>query len=233
MSTVRDHLNGLPIVEMPPAEGVRLGGEAAEGHAESVPQPPPPPPPPPAPTAPVAEQAPAPRKGRQGKTIGAAFRGLPIRYQVVGCSVAVVAATIGFTRMFVKPVDEASIARSAAREAVAATQQQINTAKAQATQVAVPSPFSWAACPLTNEAMGLIGGDPATGGKTLSPERAAPLEQEAIALLVGFRLPDLRLVSPAPGALKVVAGGTQGVALLNCIPNNTATPAVTPTSVAQ
>lgn len=224
MSAIREYINGLPVVDLPPAEGYAERGEAAHGGAESVPSPPPPPPPPP---------PPAPRKGRQGKTIGTAFRELPIRYQVVGCSVAVVAATIGFTRVFVRPVDEASIARSAAREAVAATQQQINTAKAEATQVAVPSPFSWAACPLSYEAMGLIGGDPATGGKTLSPERAAPLEKEAIALLVGFRLPDLRLVSPAPGALKIVAGGTQGVALLNCIPNNTAAPATTPTSVAQ
>lgn len=220
MSAVSDHLNGLPIVDLPPAEGVRLRGEAAQGAPESVPQPPPPPPPPP-----------APRKGRTTRTASAALSQVALRYKVIGGGVLVVAATIGFTRLFVHPVDEQAIADAAANGAVRATQQQLAAAKAEATQVAVPTPFSWAKCPMTNEAMGLIGGDPATGGKTLSPERAAPLEQEAQTLLVAFRLPDLRLVSPAPGALKVVATGASGVALFNCLSGNEAA-ATTPTSAA-
>lgn len=216
MTAVSDYLNGVQVLDAAPAEGYAQRAERV-GGPESVPQPPPPPP--------------APKRQRL-KASGWLDK-LPLRYQLIGGGFLIFGATVAFARLFVHPVDEAAIAAAATQAAVEATRAEVGAARAEATQVAVPTPFSWAKCPMTNEAMGLIGGDPNTGGKTINPERAAPLEQQAQALLVAFRLPDLRLVSVTKSQLQVVADApTAGVALFNCLPGNTAPTVPVATTVA-
>jgi hypothetical protein len=210
MTAVSDYMNGVQVLDTAPAEGHAWRAERVEGP-ESVPQPPPPPP--------------APKRQRL-KASGWLDK-LPLRYQLIGAGVVVFGATVVFARLFVHPVDEEAIAAAATQAAVEATRGEVAAARAEATQVAVPTPFSWAKCPMTFEAMGLIGGDPNTGGKTINPDRAAPLEQQAQALLVAFTLPDLRLVSLSKSQLQVVADSpTAGVALFSCLPGNSTSPTV-------
>ena len=161
--------------------------------------------------------------------------GLPLRYQLVGGALIVVAATVLATRAFIHPVDEGAIVRQATADALAATQQQLSTARAEATQIALPAAFSWSPCPVGLEAQLMIGGDPNTAGRSLNPERAAVVDRQASALLVGFRPDQLRLESPSLGALKVTGDDpTAGVALFDCaaLGDAAAPPVAPPTTVA-
>lgn len=193
---------------------------APGGAPHGYPQPPPPPPPPA-------------RKKRSKQlaepVVGWASR-LPLRYQLALSGVAVLVCTVTFTRMFVHPVDEDQITENAAQAAYDAVRVELNAAKAESTQIAVALPFSWAKCPLSTEAKVMIGGDPSTGGKTINPDRAAPLEQQATTLLTQFRMVDLRLVATSQSQLRVVADNpAAGVALFSCS-TDTAEPAPSPVS---
>ena len=147
--------------------------------------------------------------------------------------VAVLVGTVTFTRMFVHTVDEQAITRNAAQLAYNEVRAELDAAKAESTQIAVSSPFSWAKCPLSTEARVMIGGDPATGGKTINVDRAAPLEQQATTLLTAFRMVDLRLVATSQSQLRVVADNpTAGVSLFSCTNDSTEpAPAPAPTVV--
>lgn len=206
-------------------EATQSEGPAQGFGASPLPHPQPPPPPPP------------PAKNRRLKQVGQQASGyvarFPLRYQLALGGVAVLVGTVTFTRMFVHTVDEQAITRNAAQLAYNEVRAELDAAKAESTQIAVSSPFSWAKCPLSTEARVMIGGDPATGGKTINVDRAAPLEQQATTLLTAFRMVDLRLVATSQSQLRVVADNpTAGVSLFSCTNDSTEpAPAPAPTVV--
>ena len=199
--------------ETPGLDGAaKIAGDEGAGAIPAAPSVPPtgPPPPPPAPR-------PGPRRQPAKQRALDRVRALPARYQLVGGALIVVAATVITTRAFIHPVDEQSIVRQATADALAQTQQQLASARAEATQIAVPAAFVWTTCEVGLEAQLMIGGDPRTGGNTLNPERAAAVDRQARQLLTAFFPQDMRLVSPSLGALKVSGDNqAEGVALFDC-----------------
>ncbi len=192
-----------------PAEGGTLGAQRRGAPAESVPHPPAPPP--------------ASRRLKAKRTARAWVQGLPFRYQLIGGAVIVVGCTVLATRLFVHPVDEDAIAQTAAERAYASVSAELDQAKAESTQIAVPSALSWATCPLTNEARVMIGGEARTGGKTLNEQRAGVLDTQARALLQTFTMADLRLTAPSQSELRIVAADPSvGVPMFNCLAGNVA-----------
>lgn len=204
----------------------RLGPQAALEAPDGAlpggfPQPPPPPPPP--------------ARTRRAKQLGRQATGyvnrLPFRYQLAGAVAITLVGSVVFQRMFVQTVDEDAITYNAAQIAYNTVRDELDAAKAESTQIAIAMPFSWAKCPLSTEAKVMIGGDPNTGGKTINPDRAAPLEQQATTLLAQFRMVDLRLTAVSQSQLRVVADDpTVGVALFSCT-GDVAEPAPTTTVV--
>lgn len=194
------------------SDGVRRAGTGgAEPLPHNFPQPPPPPP--------------APRKPSLAKRAMRAGAGLtdqvaahPARFKLIGGLIVVLGVNIVITRWSMPDkVDEEAIANRAARLALNEVGVELDSARNQQTQIAVAMPFSWAKCPLSTEAKVMIGGDPQTGGKTINPDRAAPLEQQATALLTQFRMVDLRLVAASQSQLRIVADNpSAGVALFSC-----------------
>lgn len=189
------------------SDGVRSGAdEVGTGSLPyEFPQPPPPPPPPPT-------------KARKAKAaVGGVLSRLPLRYQAFLFALLVIVVSMLSVRLFVPTVDEAQITADAAEIATAQVRNELDRAKAESTQIAVPTPFSWAKCPLSNEAKAMIGGEPSTGNKTPNIERATPLDEQAQILMQGFRLPDLRLVAITQSQLRVVADDpSAGVSLFTC-----------------
>lgn len=207
------------------SDGVRRAGTGgAEPLPHNFPQPPPPPP--------------APRKPSLAKRAMRAGAGLtdqvaahPARFKLISGLIVVLGVNIVITRWSMPDrVDEEAIANRAARLALNEVGVELDTARNQQTQIAVAMPFSWAKCPLSTEAKVMIGGDPQTGGKTINPDRAAPLEQQATALLTQFRMVDLRLVAASQSQLRIVADNpSAGVALFACNVDS-AEPAPAPTT---
>lgn len=191
------------------------------GDPHGYPQPPPPPPPP----------ARTRRAKQLGKQASGCVSRLPFRYQMAAAIGVTLVGSVVFQRMFVQTVDEDAITYNAAQIAYNTVRSELDAAKAESTQIAIAMPFSWAKCPLSTEAKVMIGGDPNTGGKTINPDRAAPLEQQATTLLTQFRMVDLRLTAASQSQLRVVADNpTAGVALFSCT-TDAAEPAPTTTVV--
>ena len=193
-----------------------------DGDPHWHPQPPPPPPPPAKPS--LMRKA---RKAAGSVTDSVAAQ--PARYKLIASVVVLGVVNIAVTRAALPDkVNEEDVANRAAELAIGDVRAELDAAKNSSTQIAVPTPFSWAKCQLSTDAKVMIGGDPTTGGKTINPTRAALLEQQATALLSQFRMVDLRLTAPAVDQLRVVADNpTAGVALFNCTPD-TSEPAPSP-----
>lgn len=196
------------------SDGVRragTGGAEPLPYAQDFPQPPPPPPAPRKPSL-------AKRAMRVGSGITDQVAAQPARFKLIGGLIVVLGVNIVVTRWAMPdPPNEQAIANRAAQLALNEVGVELDTARNQQTQIAVAMPFSWAKCPLSTEAKVMIGGDPQTGGKTINPDRAAPLEQQATALLTQFRMVDLRLVAASQSQLRIVADNpSAGVALFAC-----------------
>ena len=207
-------INGQPLDE--PGSDGRLGPQAAlEAPFGALPgthqQPPPPPPPPAKPS--LMRKA---RKAAGSVTDSVAAQ--PARYKLIAGVVVLGVVNIAVTRAALPDkVDEEDVANRAAELVIGDVRAELQSAMNSSTQIAVPTPFSWAKCPLSTEAKVMIGGDPTTGGKTINPDRAAPLEQQATNYLAQFRMVDLRLVAVSQSQLRVVADNpTAGVALFSC-----------------
>ena len=142
----------------------------------------------------------------------------PARYKLIAGVVVLGVVNIAVTRAALPGQGQRRRRREPrCRAVIGDVRAELQSAMNSSTQIAVPTPFSWAKCPLSTEAKVMIGGDPTTGGKTINPDRAAPLEQQATNYLAQFRMVDLRLVAVSQSQLRVVADNpTAGVALFSC-----------------
>lgn len=212
------------------SDGVRRAGTGVAGpplQDGDFPQPPPPPPPPSKPSA-------WKRLRQSAGSVTDQVAAQPARAKVIGGIAVLAAANIAMVRVFSpEPPDLEAVANYAANVAVDNVRAELNLAKNSQTQIAVPTPFSWVkGCQLTNEAKQMIGGDPATGYRTVDQERAAEIEQQTSALLTTFRIVDMRLTAPTMGSLRVVADNpAAGVRLFDCDFGDSMEPAPTTTVV--
>lgn len=246
---------GTPADWAPPSEpptpgldtaGTICAGEPLRAGADVGPDgPPPPPPPPPAVTydALAAEVARLQRQlvKAQGPNLAQRLTikagRIPPRFKAyAGVGAVVVATTLGVRACAPRPMDPDQVAaiatRAATQQATNAVSGQLAQAKASSTQIVVPDAFNGYP-PLTEDALTMIGRDPAANYLLPQQARAQVVATQVRALQAQFPLSAMRLTATSPTELKVVTTTGVGVRLFADPPASaTAAPAATPASAA-